>query len=352
LLDELGSRQDCVKVGGADLTSEDIFGGLQPMLNYIRPRDEDVAAYAAGLSPSTPAADAQLDLMSGGPLPLLADLRQSVQASIDDAVVLESLKRARAAAQALLGSMTASEDYRHLLARFLTYSGCVLFRHKNVISAWKSVEEFHAAASDMRDDLREVIETAYRHFLLEPRVQGQSETREAVETDRDILLDAFGGPDAGESEKAVLGLNQLLERVFEYTEELARDLNEHMYSLDELNGFWDLQYTGFSAVQGDDDGAFLFNGDERVRIFDSSPIARALQQVEQNRARLCAFFFVLHPSRVPIGEAGTAQERRAKLIGEFVTIFPRFVERVLPAILADSYQPPIPTTEDPRAANS
>jgi hypothetical protein len=297
-------------------------------------------------------ANAQLDLMTGGPVALLAELRQSMQSSIDDAVVLESLKRARVAGLVLAGSMTASEEYRNLLARFLTYSGCVLFRHKNAISVWKTVEEFRAAAIEMRDDLREVIAKSYRHFLMEPRIQSEAQTREAVEADRDLLLESLGGPGEAEPEKAVLGLNQLLERVFEYTDQLIQELNEHMYSLDAQAGFWDVRYTGFSAVRGEDDGAFLFNGDERVRIFDSSPIARALQQVEQSRARLCAYFFVLHPSRVPMGEAGTGQERRAKLIGEFVTRFPPFVERVLPTVLADSYQPPISITEDPRAPNS
>lgn len=354
LLHELAVRRDPVRIAGTDVTSAEIFAGLVPMLNYISPRDIDLASYAGGLGPEHMATNVQMDLVTGGSPGPHAELRQAVQSSVDDAVVLESLKRARAAAQAMSGSMTADEQYRGVVARFLTYSGCVLFRHKNVIPAWKTVEEFQAAAIDMRDELREVVNASYRHFLLEPRILAHEETKEAVEAECDALLATFGGPGAQAPERAVLGLNELLAMVFDeapYKDELARDLSARFYSLDGISGFWDVEYTGFTAVR-EDDGAFLFNGDDRVRIFDSSPIARALQQVEQSRARLSVYFFLSHPARVPVGEPGTAQERRAKLIGEFVDVFPRFVERVLPAILADTYQPPISRMEDPSAPSS
>jgi hypothetical protein len=108
-----------------------------------------------------------------------------------------------------------------------------------------------------------------------------------------------------------------------------------------LPGFWAVEYTGFTAVREDEASACLFSGNQRVRIFATSPLARALKHVEQSRPRLFAYFFVLHPARIEPGEPGVAQERRALLIGDFLTVFPEFVRRVLPALLADTFRPPM-----------
>jgi hypothetical protein len=326
---------------GAWRTARDAFGPSWPRLNYIAPAVEDLSRELEGEIPAEANRD-QITLDDPTRQGLLKELRAQLQAGVDDMTVTEGLKRAALLARGLSAMEDAQppKAVRTTLTRFLTYAQHALFRWPNALTAWKTVEEFTQAACDMEDDLVAAVSDGYAKVKEDPEMAGRQDAIAVLDEKSHELCTLI-------RDDPVVGTNRVVTMLFDdepgNMDALARMLTEERDHLDvDLPGAWDAAYTGFTAVKQGHEAAVLFDGDEQVELFPTSPLAQALQQVEASRYRLCVFFFIDYPGRVPAGEPGQSRELRGRLLGDFIATFPAFVRSNLPDVIRQSHGPPEP----------
>jgi HD superfamily phosphohydrolase len=328
-----------IRLGEATYQLADLFAPLWPALNYVRPRRSDVEwrlkemarGHEGGESQESP----QLTLNDQDAEGLVAEVVVDLQACVDDAVVLEALKSAQMLARVITHQARLDREARGSLERLTTYADHALHRTNNCLSAWKTTEEFESTCRRLAPDLGEAVERAFGEVGNDSRFTSHEDLAIALRTERERLCELL-------RTSPTLGVNQIITLLFagerRATSELARDLDAVRHELERAPGFWDVAYTGFTAIQHGPHGAVLFDGERQIALFESSALARSLELVEQSRYRLCVFF--LSPAGIPSGADVHRLELRQKLVGDFVAVFPGFVERALPTVLIDSFSPP------------
>jgi HD superfamily phosphohydrolase len=309
-----------------------VFQEVWPNLNYVRPTEADLKRRLGLVAMAGGTEEDQLSL-GDQRLTALADrLKLSLQASIDDAVVIEALKSAGLRARALLDAGAPAEGLRSDLEEFLTFQEHMLYRRKNSIPAWKTVEDFDNAANLMSGEMERAVNASYKEVFDRPPVRGNVDVVKGLTAERNELAAVL-------RRDPVIGVNRIISRLFdgepEILELFRRELTGVRADLEGARGTWDVAYTGFTSVRQDDVATVLFDGDEELRLFESSALARSLADVEASRFRLCAFFFVLHPGRVPVSEEIDAHELRTKLAGDVIDTLTRFVRQTLPQVILE-----------------
>lgn len=316
-----------------------VFASVWPNLNYVRPVHADLRRILSMLTSAPRDGEGEAQLSLGEQLgelliPLTEKLRVDLQASIDDSVIVESLKSASLVAQVLLDSGAPDADLRDQLSRLLTFQQHALYRLQNCLAAWKTVEEFAKASRRMVAKLSDAVRAAYDDVIRRHEFKDHPAALRGLEGDRDDVLRWL-------ADDPVIGVNRLVTTLFDgeptYLRDFAGMLTIECPRLNGAPGHWELAYTGFTSVKQDDEAAVLFDGEEPQKLYESSKLARALGDVEASRFRLCAFFFVTYPGLIQVSEEVDRRELRAMLMGEFMAAFPVFVEQRLPAIVTDEF---------------
>jgi len=337
-LHELTRSEDTFGTVGQRQTVGPVFASLWPNLNYVHPLRADLKRTLGMLTPrlddDTDEGQMSLGEQLGDELVtrLTASLRVELQASIDDSVILESLKAASLVAQVLLDAGAPDADLRDQLSRFLSFQQHALYRRANCLAAWKTVEEFDKASRRMLSKLTDAVQGAYGEVIEQAPFKDEPAAVLSLEGDRDDILRVL-------REDPVIGVNRLITNLFDsepdHLRDFARMLSHDCPKMNGAAGRWELAYTGFTSVKQDEEAAVLFDGEDELRLYESSKLAQALADVEASRFRLCAFFFVTHPGLVQVSEESDRHELREKLTGEFMAAFPQFVGIWLPTVISD-----------------
>ena len=346
-LRQMSTDERRVQLDDTSHSLADLFAPIWPTLNYIRPRISDAERRLRDVgrgSQSKGAEDPfQLSLGDQEAATLIDAIGLDLQSCVDDAVVLEAIKNAHLVAR-LITHRASLDRATHLsLDRLIAYSAHTLHRTKNCLPAWKTTEEFETTCRSLGPGLIGAVERAFDEVERETRFTQHRESTIAIRDERERLLRVL-------NTDATVGANLIITLLFasepRMLDDLIRELDTFRHEIERSPGFWDAAYTGFTAIQQGQHGTVLFDGEQQVPLFDSSALARALDHVEQSRYRLCVFFFA--PGGIPSGADVHRLELREKLVGDFVEVFPSFVERSLPTVLLDSFAPP----EQPEGATS
>lgn len=244
LLDALA--RDAGARTGAGQTMAEVFAPLRPALNLLCPAEN-----LAGMLPHMTCPDG----------PDKQTLLQ-IQAGIDDATVVEALKKAGVAARILEGAGVEADQLR----RFRIYVETALNRARSAVTAWKTTDAFRWTAERMAHPLERLLEDidSERAEALQPLILNQRArfARWLI----DELLE-HGGPMSALDER-------LAERVA-----YADTVEVHQLS--------------FDAVREHGAGARLYDRESgtEVPVVETSELARALTRVaaESPPLRLYAF---------------------------------------------------------------
>jgi hypothetical protein len=315
--------------------AREVFGPRWPDLNYLMPAEPDLAKR---LEPeggdSALRLGVQLQLDDQQLRELVVKMRLDMQASVDDGTVTEALKGAGILAETLLVSGNASEALRALLAEFLTFQQHALFRARNCIPVWKTVDEFDRATAWMQEAMSGAVFASYQSVLdVEPF--SKSDLYAILSAERDEII-------AEIHLDAAVGINRVLSEIFDseerYQRRFSQELGRLREDLDGVAGVWRVAYTGFTSIQQDETAAVLLEGETERPLYESSKLAQALVGVEASRPRLMAFFYLLYPARDGRKDETTGRELREKLTGDVVdAVLPEFVQMILPNVIKDRY---------------
>ena len=297
----LSRTEDVILVGRDPKPIKDLFPEAGSTLNYLVPTIEGVSGY----------------LGLGDAVTNVNDLAIEFQAGVDDARIVEAIKRAVLVAQALLSEHQVTRETNELLQRMVTYGKTAVFRDKNLIVAWKTSEEFGEVVQLMLDDhgLRDKVAEA---FEVARRSTGDEGPASKAVEDRALrLLD----------DNPVKGGNYLMDRLLSHEDvaaELKSQLDQAMPKLYSLDGFWELSHSTFEAIRASGVPTVLYRQGEPEPLVDKSPLIRSLFDVEENRNKFLAFFFLRHPG----DSAGwtNSQNPREELQEAFAAAFPPFVK--------------------------
>lgn len=313
----------------------DVFGPRWPDLNYLMPAEPDLARRLESEGgPKRLRLDEQLQLDDQQLRELVIRMRLDMQASVDDGTVTEALKEAGILAEALLVSGNPSESLRGLLAEFLTFQQHALFRVRNCIPVWKTVDEFDRATAWMQKAISNAVRESYES-VLDTEPFSQSELHAILSAERDEIV-------AEIQDDAAVGINRVLSEIFDseerYQRRFAQELSRLRKDLDGAPGMWRVAYTGFTSIQQDETAAVLLEGETERPLYESSKLAQALVGVEAARPRLMVFFYLLYPARDGRKDETTSRELREKLTGDVVdAALPEFVQMILPNVIKDRY---------------
>jgi HD superfamily phosphohydrolase len=320
-------------------TASSVFGPQWPDLNYLEPAERDLRHRLGMDGEESQGAGSQLELDEQQLRGLVADLRQNMQAAVDDSTVIEALKSAGLLAETLLTSGEPTKDLTTLLIRFLTFQQHALLRAKNCLPAWKTVDEFDSAADEMRDEMAGAVRESYEEVSAASDFAKTSAAEVLEDECRELEDLILGDPP--------IGVNRVITSIFDgerrYQEQFARELGVLRGSLEGSAGTWEVAYTGFTSVKKGDGAAVLFDGPAERPLYESSKLAQALANVEAARPRLIVFFFVNYPGRFSSGNDADSKEMRQKLTGDVVHELPKFVRAVLPTVIRESFEESSPT---------
>lgn len=211
-----------------------------------------------------------------------------VAASVDDGTLLEVLKRAYLLAESAPPRYAEDTATKDRLERFRVYARAALFRRKNFVPAWKSVDEYVDAAVDMKASLLECAPAR----LLE-RAEGSTERnadmlRAIAKRMTDAVTESQG---PAERIGPLIALNTLMDLILFRPELLGRireDLNR-VPTVGDKEGIWEVSYSGTGPVQPL--AVELYAKKRLVSLANRSPLTEAVWLAEERRMKLAIFFF-------------------------------------------------------------
>ena len=307
-----------------DGSTAKLLRAFRPNLNYWDPEAVDLRG-AAGLPhvdssvPEHQAAQQNIDFGMNLEIEVTHGLnsrgrRLEIQAMVDDATVIDTLKRAYFAA-----SSDASLEQVPALRQVATYARAALFRHKNFIPAWKTSEEYRDAVDAMGDRLRQqVVSALEKRRALEKVPAGQR----VFEGFRDRFARRW-------DDDRVFGFNVLVDMLLSRPaalDALRHGLNRR--AVGDAPGFWELYYAGYGLRKAQPDAVELYVGEKAVPLAPRSPLVRAIAEADNSRIKLFAFFF--YPTHDFGGtDAESAPSHRERISGRLEECFPDLVEEAL-----------------------
>ena len=311
---ELSVRDDAtVRMWGDEIPVAELFGPLRPNLNYLAPRLTDVER-TIRLSLSKAPSQRQT--------PIRKTASVLVQAAVDDHAVVHWLHRATALARILRDAETDVDTARKL-SLLVTHSNAALLRTKQFISAWETVEDFARVADVLVTGGG--LTTKLREIAGEVLESCDDRQRTVVERVTAETLSPFAEQDR------VSALNMLFRTFFSvaaHRTQLTGLLEQAgLEALAGHEGFWEVTYTGFTAVETNPDQLTQLYAPGRqdpISLLDTSPLVKALVGAERHRPSLFVFFFVTAD--------GLAGDPRPQSLGgrmlqaSFKTAFMQFVD--------------------------
>lgn len=274
---------------------ETLFRGLRPNFVYWDPAQCDLpGALALWQPPRESEPGEQTSMFEGVPDPehFLEALAtnpghlQAATAGVDDGTILETLKHAYllqgTAPPRYLSDPIVADQVRQLMI----FSRAALFRRKNFMPAWKSVEEYVEAAGEMQETL---LAQAPAHLLAraeELRDSSAEMTKAIAER-----LEKAGEGSRDDRVAAVIALNTLVDMLLSRPEMLAEIRNglNRLGGLGDHKGVWDVAYTGSGTVERLE--VDLQGKRGPVSIIERSPLAEAVWFSEERRMKLAVYFF-------------------------------------------------------------
>ena len=310
LLLTLAGDQRSLELAGVGETSlASLFTPLLPPLNYLLPGSSELRSIQASIPGwrSDEAKETEILRKHG--------LEKSIQSSVDDPAVLAALEQASLLARVLLAEAHDSEDVVEPLHRYIAYADSIFARRKNIVSAWKTVDDLERIAtgepfkSKLKETIERVFESTIEELDREDRL-GEGRRR-ALEHERDLHQERL-------REEPVAELNDIFSALLAdgdlNQERLCGLLDHATSSLEGGSGFWDLSFARFRAVEEREEKlSVLFQLHREKGLLQSSPIVRALKDVADARIRLFVFFFLtdgdLRPWKQDALEIGRASCR-------------------------------------------
>lgn len=329
-LRKLASDLSETSIGDEATDLSSIFSEAMSPLNYMRPGVQETLA-AAGLPLEEQEAPGQLAFTEQAQTQLADRLKLELQASVDDATVIRALQQASLCAQGLLGAATLRPEQQRSLNDFVTLGGAALYRRKNYLPVWKTVEAFSSVSERMQESLLSAVGEGFdeaRRLIDDDAVREELAARE---TQLRQLLE----------QRPVVGANHLFQKLLphaRYREQLLQELNTTRASVKGAEGFWDLVLTSFRPLRTRGQLAGLYSQERFISMRESSPLVRALEDVEAHRNKLVVLFFLRHPVDFTAWDAMRTREAREDLAASFIQVFPKFVGGVLGQFEADAYR--------------
>jgi HD superfamily phosphohydrolase len=250
---------------------------------------------------------------------LAADERRvvEIQASVDDATVVEALKQGYFVAKASASVATAGE--REELLRLSAYARAALFRQKNFIPVWKTSEEYRDAAEAIAGPLKERV----------ARVLEKQSALAATDSEQTILHELGAKLVHLLGADSVTGVNALVDALLSrplILQTIIKRLNST--SAIDRGGFWELEYAGYGLRKSPTDAMELYVGEEPVPLARRSALTRSVADAERSRVKLYAFFFLLS-DELPGADAEGASAQRQRLRKELQSRLPEVIEEAL-----------------------
>jgi HD superfamily phosphohydrolase len=323
---EDGRKVDLSGAGETELAS--LFSPLVPSLNYLAPGTHELRSLQEAV-PAWRASEAEETeiLRKKG----LAGLLQS---SVDDPLVLTALERGGLLANLLLMGGTGDEGVIEDLRRYVAYSESIFARRKNIVSAWKTVDDLERVATGepFKQQLDDAIDQVFDNTIEELGQEGKlSESRKrALEHERRLHHERL-------KDEPVVELNDIFSALLgdgdPNQQRLCQLLADASTTFGPGSGFWDLSFARFRAVEEREEKlSVLFQTHQERGLLKSSPIVRSLTDVADARIRLFVFFFITERD-LQAWKAETLELAREKLVAAFLPTFLEFLKGAWPVYL-------------------
>lgn len=330
--------------GEGEVTVGELFAPLIPNLNYLSPGRPALRA-ATRTAPGWAMTDEEETKK-------LRRFSRDLQAAVDDAAILQMLQRTTALALILEDSGVPSA-LSETLAGLRTYARAVLVRQRNFVSAWKTVDEFTRAVERFKLEpeegkegdggeprrehdgrLADAISSVYAEVIDELRREGDARNGQvrALEHERQVRLDRLSANPAEEINDI---FRTLLSEPGPRQDRLRELLQGAETQFKEDEGFWQVAFASFKPVETDESFSVLYDGSAERSVLGTSPLVKALREVEQSRVRLFIYFFATTPD-LARWRRENVESARGSLIGAFFQTFPVFLHAVWPEFIRAS----------------
>jgi HD superfamily phosphohydrolase len=246
------------------------------------------------------------------------DVSLALAAGVDDATVVQAVKSASVAARLRLA--TPAAEGVESLHRIRTYADNALFRTKSFVPAWKTVDEFGGVVREMVEGPTPLVEQVRAVF--DELVATFADQADIVEW----LTDQRAGHESYFEWGPVVATNRILRRLL--IDRLAqRSLCGALGRSGEVfaDGIWEVAHTAFQPIRTRRGVTTLYDGPDRIRLIDTSPLIRSLDRAEQHRVQFHAFFFVTHPEGLTGWQPARLGYARDELRGAFIDVFPEWL---------------------------
>ncbi|RPF40742.1 HD domain-containing protein [Streptomyces sp. Ag109_G2-6] len=279
-----GEERSSIRVG-------DLFEEVRSDLNYLTPSEPDFGSIFDG--------------SAGNSIPDLADYFTGTtaaspawgirrQASLDDAAVLEWLKRGTLRAHFLASHGKIQGDEAQLAKKLIAYYDAVIFRRKAFIPVWKNWAEYATISKCLTSDEFPInLQLLTKRVFEELQRELEGASPAAREFHEILRRRAEGHINQGDWTGLLNFVSEYAIQNNECAVGNALGLQASSILDDSIPGFWELKFVDFRALKQEESGAVFFDGDETVSLTAASPLARALNTASEGRIKLFAFFVTL-----------------------------------------------------------
>jgi HD superfamily phosphohydrolase len=298
------------------------FANLRPNFNYLHPTSSELRGAVSlldvpeNVDPQDVGSTQEQLFDESASIQLLDRLRERARGSVDDATVVEFLKRSVQIGELELERSELDGQTREEIYRLLSYVAAALFRSKNFLIVWKTDEDYADMASDLERPLVESLDEAYQQ--LSQDFSGEPGLQAHIDFLRTADIRMF-------DDHPVKGFNHVIKALLsdpQYLDRLESELHATKRDVLGAEGWWALRYNHFTALGS---AVVVYRGDTRVDLVKRSPYLRALKSVEETAMTLYMYFFLRYPQSFQPWGSEQVRDARQELRRAFMEAFPRFV---------------------------
>jgi HD superfamily phosphohydrolase len=314
--------------GAGAVALSELFDPLVPPLNYLAPSTDElrrIQSHVPGWRSDEAAETELLRKRAFGEL---------IQTAVDDPNVLSALERASLLSGALLAEPNLSTEVIRDLQKFRAYTESIFARRKNIVAAWKTVDDLEriAMGDPFRKEFEETIDKVFDDTVEELKREGKlgDSGKKALEHERKMHHQRL-------REHPVAELNDIFSALLADGDpnqgRLCTMLDQASTTFEPGTGFWDLSFARFRAIEEREEKlSILFQKHREKGLVASSPIVRSLKDVADERIRLFVFYYVVEGDLRPWKEE-SVDFARVKLVTVFLPTFLEFLRQAWPDYL-------------------
>lgn len=306
----------------------DLFAPLVPPLNYLAPGTHDLRKIQATVDNwrSDEAAETEYLKKHG--------FGELIQTAVDDPAVLASLEQASLLTKLLLMDASTSAEVSQDLQKYLAYTESIFARRKNIVAAWKTVDDLERIATrdPFRQQFEETIDQVFDSTIEELDQDGLlgEHRRQALNHERKLHHQRL-------RDHPVAELNDIFSALLADGDpnqgRLCALLDQASTTFEPGKGFWELSFARFRAIEEREEKlSILFQEHQEKGLVMSSPIVRSLKDVADERIRLFVFYFMTEGDLQP-WKNDSVDYARVKLVTVFLPTFLDFLRQAWPAYL-------------------